>query len=220
MTVFQYKPAPKGHYVRESVQMLLSSSTQSKYARRKGVNKLLTLSITVVFFSSLAFTWHILRHRVKWSSASKIAPLQTQQLASMIPESTTPGRRIPSILHYVYGLAEDKDFGGRPFEFHSYCAIASALEHIKPERVMFHHRQLPKGFHFNETLALAESKGIPFEMMQVRDVTSIFGRPVEHHAHKADVIRLEVLRDWGGIYLDMDTFVIQGSSYIYEIAGS
>lgn len=47
-------------------------------------------------------------------------------------------------------------------------------------------------------------------MIKERDVTSVFGQEVEHFAHKADVLRLEALRDFGGVYLDMDVLVIKG----------
>lgn len=46
-------------------------------------------------------------------------------------------------------------------------------------------------------------------MIKERDVTEIYGRPVKHFAHKADIIRLEALRDYGGIYLDLDVFVVR-----------
>lgn len=47
-------------------------------------------------------------------------------------------------------------------------------------------------------------------MVKSRDVKSIMGNEIEHFAHKADVIRLEALRDWGGIYLDTDVMVVRG----------
>lgn len=47
-------------------------------------------------------------------------------------------------------------------------------------------------------------------MVKSRDVKSIRGNEIEHFAHKADVIRLEALRDWGGIYLDTDVVVVRG----------
>lgn len=44
----------------------------------------------------------------------------------------------------------------------------------------------------------------------MRDVTEVFGNPVWHYAHKADVIRLEALKEFGGIYLDVDVLVTRG----------
>ena len=55
-----------------------------------------------------------------------------------------------------------------------------------------------------------ERKGTELRLVRQRDVTDVFGNEVEHFAHKADVIRLEALRDWGGVYLDTDVMVIKG----------
>lgn len=49
------------------------------------------------------------------------------------------------------------------------------------------------------------------EMIRQRDVTQVFGNPIDHYAHKADVIRLEVLRDYGGVYSDMDVLILRGT---------
>lgn len=35
----------------------------------------------------------------------------------------------------------------------------------------------------------------------------IYGRDIEHFAHKADLVRLWVLKRMGGIYLDIDMYV-------------
>lgn len=35
----------------------------------------------------------------------------------------------------------------------------------------------------------------------------IYGRPIRHFAHKADVLRLLAMKYSGGIYLDIDMFV-------------
>src|SRR6185436_7511775 len=37
--------------------------------------------------------------------------------------------------------------------------------------------------------------------------TAIFGNPLRHPAHRADVVRLEKLLEHGGIYLDCDMLV-------------
>jgi mannosyltransferase OCH1-like enzyme len=35
------------------------------------------------------------------------------------------------------------------------------------------------------------------------------GRPLYHVAHKADVVRLQALKETGGIYLDLDTISVK-----------
>lgn len=36
------------------------------------------------------------------------------------------------------------------------------------------------------------------------------------YAHKADILRLEALRDYGGTYLDIDTFVLRPFTRLYD----
>jgi hypothetical protein len=42
--------------------------------------------------------------------------------------------RIPKILHYVFGM--DYDFGGKPWSLVHHVCLRSAIERIKPERVL------------------------------------------------------------------------------------
>ena len=46
--------------------------------------------------------------------------------------------------------------------------------------------------------------------------SAIYGRPVQWHQHQADVIRMQALRRWGGIYLDTDALVLQPAT-IHEL---
>ncbi|POW12909.1 hypothetical protein PSTT_04191 [Puccinia striiformis] len=84
-----------------------------------------------------------------------------------------------------------------PFGFIHYASIQSAIQILRPTEIQFHYHHRPGGWWFERAL---EIEGLLWS----RNVTEIFGRPVKHFAHKADIIRLEALRDYGGIYLDLD----------------
>jgi hypothetical protein len=47
------------------------------------------------------------------------------------------------------------------------------------------------------------------ELKQVRNIDEVHGRKLSNVAHKADVIRLEALLEYGGIYVDMDIYTIR-----------
>lgn len=49
----------------------------------------------------------------------------------------------------------------------------------------------------------------PVELEKARNFDKIFGRKIEKFAHKADIIRLEVLLKYGGIYQDLDVYTIR-----------
>lgn len=45
---------------------------------------------------------------------------------------------------------------------------------------------------------------------------SIFGTPVKHYAHKADIVRMEALLRWGGIYLDIDVITLRPFDHLLD----
>lgn len=107
---------------------------------------------------------------------------------------------IPKILHFVYGLQED--FGGKPFGFVHWAAIRTAMASNPGWRVMFWYTHLPDNAYFAD---LADD----MELMWIDPPTEIFGRPLMHVAHKADVVRLQVLIEHGGVYLDVDSLTVR-----------
>lgn len=125
--------------------------------------------------------------------------------------SPTPDRQIPPYVHYVYGLSST--FGGKPFAFMHYVCLSSALVVLKPQVIYFHYVYEPSGWYWDQWRHRVNNSGTTrLEMVKQRDVKQVFGNPVEHFAHKADVLRLEALRDYGGVYLDVDVLVIKGES--------
>jgi hypothetical protein len=107
---------------------------------------------------------------------------------------------IPNILHFVFGMAAD--FGGKPFSLVHYLAIKSAVELNRPTAVYFHYQYEPAGAYWQRAkdLVIVNKVSAPDFFM---------GRPLYHVAHKADVIRLLMLREMGGIYLDLDTISVK-----------
>ena len=90
------------------------------------------------------------------------------------------------------------DFGGRPFSLSHYIAVKSAIELNKPQEVIFHYEFEPQGEWWQRIKPY-------LTLNQVKAPTQFMGREIIHVAHRADVVRLQALRDTGGIYLDLDT---------------
>lgn len=105
---------------------------------------------------------------------------------------------IPKILHYCFGFSSD--FGGKPWSLFHYACVKSAVERIKPERVYFWCEYTPEGPWWELTRGMVE-------VMSIKAPREIFGNPLLHVAHRADVVRLEKLIEHGGIYLDADVLV-------------
>ncbi|HMF49020.1 MAG TPA: glycosyltransferase [Candidatus Saccharimonadales bacterium] len=106
--------------------------------------------------------------------------------------------RIPKFLHYCFGFSED--FGGKPLGLSHYVCIRSAIERLSPERVNFYYEYEPTGPWWSRLREIVE----PIRITAPRE---IFGRPLAHPAHRADITRLRALIEHGGIYMDTDVFV-------------
>ncbi|EGG12249.1 family 32 glycoside hydrolase [Melampsora larici-populina 98AG31] len=108
---------------------------------------------------------------------------------------------IPSILHIVPP-------GKNVFSYLQWLSIKSAITKISPQRTMAHMIKgtIPEpgtNFWWDEMLRLPS-----VEIHETEDRTSIFGNPILDISHKTDVIRLEMLQRFGGIYLDTDILVL------------
>ncbi len=107
---------------------------------------------------------------------------------------------IPNILHFVFGMAPD--FGGKPFSLAHYLSLRSAIALNEPDAAIFYYQYEPTGEWWDKAkrhLVLHKVKA-PDEFMD---------RPLYHVAHKADVVRLQALKEHGGIYMDLDTISVK-----------
>jgi hypothetical protein len=127
--------------------------------------------------------------------------------------------KIPNNFHIIYGLAEN--FGWDEYEHHvgevgrtmkrpkadsfniiRYLAIKSTHDTNKPDNIFFYYKHEPSG----EWWDRAQKYITP---IKVEPPTEIFGNPVHNYAHQADVMRLQILIEDGGIYIDSDVLCLK-----------
>jgi hypothetical protein len=107
---------------------------------------------------------------------------------------------IPNVFHFVFGMAED--FGGIPFSLVHYLSIKSAIVTNKPDNVYFHYQYEPEGEWWSKAKEL-------LTLNKITAPKNFLGNKLYHIAHKADVVRLQALKETGGIYLDTDTISVK-----------
>lgn len=107
---------------------------------------------------------------------------------------------IPSKVHYAYTSSAAK--GGMPFSFIHYLAIRSALINADIDHVILHYISEPTGSWWTAIRDQIEVRPVKFN-------TDEFNVHFDHPAHKADALRLQVLRDEGGIFLDLDVIILK-----------
>ena len=133
-----------------------------------------------------------------------------QVIRDHLPHNQTD-HRIPSIVHFVVGQTDDKKVQHRfqsstSFSFVNYLTFLAARRHLQPDQLFVHYYEEPNTFWWNMTKHDPE---IDLTLMPTRLVDTIFDQPVSYHTHRSDILRHEVLLEYGGIYLDTDVLILR-----------
>jgi len=101
---------------------------------------------------------------------------------------------IPKIIHFIF-------VGGRPFSFIHYLAVYTAWKVNRPDKMFFHYTVEPKEEWWG--------KAKPYLTLNKIDAPiEICGNPLTRPSHQSDIVRMEMLKTYGGIYLDLDIICI------------
>ncbi|XP_075229305.1 uncharacterized protein LOC142328967 [Lycorma delicatula] len=116
---------------------------------------------------------------------------------------------VPNYVHFV-------KFGQVEFNFPHTVCILSALKNQNPDKIFFHTDVLQfKGKYWDLLLATPGFK----EKLVINRISlpkEIFGQPLNKNwlrYHGGDVTRLRVLLQYGGIYLDNDSFIVRSLDF-------
>ena len=142
---------------------------------------------------------------VIWSEAKLKNKLDILNIKT-IKNSLTPFKqiksientKIPNIIHFIYGFKLQTN----EFELYKYLAIKSAINVNNPIKTYFYYKYKPYGPYWDKIKN-------ELTLVHMNPPTEIFGNPLTHYAHQADVIRLQKLSEIGGIYLDIDTICLK-----------
>lgn len=106
---------------------------------------------------------------------------------------------IPRHIYFTFGLTPD--FDNKPFSLVHYLAIRSAKEVNPDYDITLHYYHEPSGIWWESVKGFCQ-------LVKYKPLETIFGNPLEHPAYKADIFRLQMMNQNGGIYLDIDTICI------------
>jgi hypothetical protein len=105
---------------------------------------------------------------------------------------------IPDDYHFIFGMCA----GGKPFSLVHYVAVASCHAVNHPRTINLYYRFEPSGYWWEKAKPLLNP-------VPVTPPASIFGNPLVRAEHIADVLRLQILIERGGVYLDLDVISIR-----------
>ena len=121
---------------------------------------------------------------------------------------------VPRILHLAWYGSKTRP----TFRFHHVISVMSSLRFIQPQRLMFWHDRVPTGKWWTFIRQKINKTMTTLMMMQRDAPKTIFGRPVYQDEHHSDIVRLEAVMKYGGIYHDLDVVVVRplGRLYCYQ----
>ena len=104
-------------------------------------------------------------------------------------------------------------FGVNEVQFGHFISILSVLRNHKPEKVMIHCdcNQLI-GEYYERVLKISQKTKTQVIVRNIVKPLEIFGQQLSEESlnwHSADIMRIKVLQEFGGIYLDRDTYVVK-----------
>lgn len=106
---------------------------------------------------------------------------------------------VPRIVHFTW----IKD-ANKTFRFHHLISLMAAQRFTTPNRIYFWHDELPDGKYWNEALRVIKC----MYLVHRERITQIWGQPLFLPVHVSDVMRLEALMEYGGMFFDLDAIVV------------
>ena len=107
---------------------------------------------------------------------------------------------IPNVVHFVFGLKPQEE----EFLFVYYLAVYSCFLLNAPDCIYFHHHHVPRGPWWDALVRLPAVR-----LCRIPVPTRIGRKPIRKTAHRADAVRMRVLHEIGGVYLDIDTICVR-----------
>lgn len=129
-------------------------------------------------------------------------------------------KQIPSIVHFVIGqrdqkAAPNKHSVSSSFSFINYLTFLAARRQLRPKKLYVHYYEEPNTFWWNQ---MKQDSEINITLVKSRLVENIFMKSVSHFAHRADILRLEVILEYGGIYLDIDVLTLRSFDSLLNLS--
>ena len=201
-----------------------------------GLLSVSAVCLTVLFFSAKRAS-HLEGKREQESenlsepSGSDLSPfdlgpifkLQTKNRAKLInpgcrerklgkykPVDTGRVYHYPPIVHYA-----KLNRAGRKvsLNFREYMSVLSVYKFVQPERIIFHTYSDIEGNYWDK---VKKFKDVEVEVNKVPRVQKIGGKRVQYVEHEADYIKLRALHQHGGLTMDFDVIIVNGTKLRQE----
>jgi hypothetical protein len=106
---------------------------------------------------------------------------------------------VPNVVHFIW-FAPDNT---KQLTFLNYISIVSAHRIQKPDLIVFHCNHLPAGQWWERLW-----REVPLKIVHRDPPEYIHNQRLYHIYHQGDIAKMEILLEYGGIYLDYDVIVV------------
>ena len=130
--------------------------------------------------------------------------VEGQPNANTVKQCAVP--RIPSLVHLVWMARKQNE----SMQFHHFISFLSVMKRIQPSQIRFYYDNLPIGQYWDEILNLVnKTSTATLLLIKTENPRFIGGKEIKVNEHGSDVVRLDMIRQYGGIYLDLDVIIIR-----------
>ena len=103
-------------------------------------------------------------------------------------------------------------YSGNEFPFDHYLSARSIYNALKPDTIFVHGREFPdRNPHFERAV-----QELGMKPVMSREISDVFGIPVKTMMHKADILRMETLIRFGGMYFDFDIIALKPFLHLFR----
>jgi mannosyltransferase OCH1-like enzyme len=122
-----------------------------------------------------------------------------------LPYDYQMDKPVPRIVHFCWYGGKSGGIRRSWFRFFHFISILSAYKFIKPEVIYFWYDFIPEGDLWKDI-----RRRVPIIRPIHRPAPShIYYRSVKVDAHQSDIVRLEAVMEYGGIYMDLDVVAVK-----------
>lgn len=144
-----------------------------------------------------------------WKSPGKVT-----EDPELVRHSGRPAKPIANIVHFVR-LVSDPNDPNLGLELHQFIAIYSASHFLNPDKIYIHtdlkEELFEKAFHKTSNVYMKAVNKIPnleYRYHPAPNQTTS-GKKIDRLANRSDFVRTDVLKMYGGIFLDDDAYVLR-----------
>ncbi|XP_053388469.1 uncharacterized protein LOC128551598 [Mercenaria mercenaria] len=127
-----------------------------------------------------------------------IASFYDKCVDMFIAECCKGNSRVPNIVHYVWYKRGELSFVG-------FTSFLSVIRFVKPCAIIFHGDSLPYGSYWNFIVNMSPN----IIHLKREPLKYIAGKKIKYKEHSSDIMRIEALLKYGGIYMDTDTVIVR-----------